>query len=96
MLIFDEATSALDSRTERALQQELLGLARNRTTLIIAHRLSTIVHADQILVMEHGRIVERGTHAKLVAALGVYAQMWELQRRQADDEAAAEPAAEMA
>jgi len=96
MLIFDEATSALDSRTERALQQELLGLARNRTTLIIAHRLSTIVHADQILVMEHGRIVERGTHVKLVAALGVYAQMWELQRRQADDEAAAEPAAEMA
>ena len=96
MLIFDEATSALDSRTERALQQELLGLARNRTTLIIAHRLSTIVHADQVLVMEHGRIVERGTHAKLVAALGVYAQMWELQRRQADDEAAAEPAAEMA
>ncbi|MCC7227783.1 MAG: ABC transporter ATP-binding protein/permease [Burkholderiaceae bacterium] len=97
MLIFDEATSALDSRTERALQQELAGLARNRSTLVIAHRLSTIVHADQILVMEHGRIIERGTHGELVAARGVYAQMWEMQKRQADDEAAeadavAEPA----
>lgn len=84
MLIFDEATSALDSRTERALQQELAGLARNRTTLVIAHRLSTIVHADQILVMEHGRIIERGTHTELVARQGVYTQMWEMQKRQAD------------
>lgn len=85
MLIFDEATSALDSKTERALQHELSGLAQNRTTLIIAHRLSTIVHADQILVMDHGCIVERGTHAELIEAQGVYAQMWQMQRQQADD-----------
>ncbi len=83
MLIFDEATSALDSKTERALQEELSGLARNRTTLIIAHRLSTIVHADQILVMDHGKIVERGTHAELIQAQGAYAQMWHLQKREA-------------
>ncbi len=83
MLIFDEATSALDSKTERALQEELSGLARNRTTLIIAHRLSTIVHADQILVMDHGKIVERGTHAELIQAHGAYAQMWHLQKREA-------------
>ena len=82
MLIFDEATSALDSKTERALQLELSGLAQNRTTLIIAHRLSTIVHADQILVMDHGRIVERGNHAELISANGVYAQMWQMQRQQ--------------
>ena len=82
MLIFDEATSALDSKTERALQEELSGLARNRTTLIIAHRLSTIVHADQILVMDHGRIVERGTHLELIQADGAYAQMWQIQKRE--------------
>ena len=81
MLIFDEATSALDSKTERAFQEELLGLAKNRTTLIIAHRLSTIIHADQILVMEHGQIVERGTHAELLAASGRYAEMWQMQER---------------
>jgi ATP-binding cassette subfamily B protein len=81
MLIFDEATSALDSKTERAFQEELLGLAKNRTTLIIAHRLSTIVHADQILVMEHGQIVERGTHTELLAAAGRYAEMWQMQER---------------
>jgi ATP-binding cassette subfamily B protein len=81
MLIFDEATSALDSKTERAFQEELLGLAKNRTTLIIAHRLSTIVHADQILVMDHGQIVERGTHAELLAANGRYAEMWQMQER---------------
>jgi len=85
MLIFDEATSALDSKTERALQDELSGLAKNRTTLIIAHRLSTIVHADQILVMEHGQIIERGTHLDLIAANGAYAQMWQMQKRQADE-----------
>ncbi len=85
MLIFDEATSALDSKTERAFQEELLGLAKNRTTLIIAHRLSTIVHADQILVMEHGRIVERGTHLELLAAHGRYAEMWQMQERAALD-----------
>jgi len=81
MLLFDEATSALDSKTERALQEEMLGLARNRTTLIIAHRLSTIVHADQILVMDQGRIIERGTHLELVEFNGKYAEMWQMQER---------------
>ena len=85
MLIFDEATSALDSKTERAFQDELLGLAKNRTTLIIAHRLSTIIHADQILVMDHGQIVERGTHAELLAHQGKYAEMWQMQERAALD-----------
>ena len=85
MLVFDEATSALDSKTERALQEELTGLARNRTTLIIAHRLSTIVHADQILVMDQGRVVERGTHQELISLNGVYTQMWQMQKRQGDD-----------
>jgi len=85
MLIFDEATSALDSKTERAFQEELLSLAKNRTTLIIAHRLSTIIHADQILVMEHGQIVERGTHLELLAAQGKYAEMWQMQERAALD-----------
>ena len=81
MLIFDEATSALDSKTERAFQDELLGLAKNRTTLVIAHRLSTIVHADQILVMDHGRIVEKGTHQALLAANGRYTEMWQMQEK---------------
>ena len=81
MLIFDEATSALDSKTERAFQEELLSLAKNRTTLIIAHRLSTIIHADQILVMDRGQIVERGTHEELLAAQGRYAEMWQMQER---------------
>jgi ATP-binding cassette subfamily B protein len=85
MLIFDEATSALDSKTERAFQDELLSLAKNRTTLIVAHRLSTIIHADQILVMEHGQIVERGTHVELLAANGRYAEMWQMQERAALD-----------
>ncbi|MBU3616227.1 ABC transporter ATP-binding protein/permease [Polynucleobacter sp. JS-Polo-80-F4] len=85
MLIFDEATSALDSKTERAFQDELLGLAKNRTTLIIAHRLSTIIHADQILVMDHGQIVERGTHMELLAHQGKYAEMWQMQERAALD-----------
>jgi ATP-binding cassette subfamily B protein len=85
MLIFDEATSALDSKTERAIQEELLNLARNRTTLIIAHRLSTITHADQILVMEQGQIIERGTHAQLLEARGRYAEMWQMQERTAVD-----------
>ena len=85
MLIFDEATSALDSKTERAFQDELLSLAKNRTTLIIAHRLSTIVHADQILVMDYGQIVERGTHPELLAAKGRYSEMWQMQERAALD-----------
>lgn len=79
LLIFDEATSALDSRTERAFQEELFNLARNRTTLIIAHRLSTIVHADQILVMDQGKIIERGTHQQLLQANGRYTSMWQMQ-----------------
>jgi subfamily B ATP-binding cassette protein MsbA len=85
ILILDEATSALDSKTERAFQEELLSLAKNRTTLIIAHRLSTIIHADQILVMEHGQIVERGTHLELLAAQCKYAEMWQMQERAAID-----------
>jgi ATP-binding cassette, subfamily B, heavy metal transporter len=82
ILVFDEATSALDSRTERVIQQELEGISRSRTTLVIAHRLSTVVHADQILVMDHGRIVERGTHGELLQRRGAYAAMWEIQSRE--------------
>ena len=82
ILVFDEATSALDSRTERVIQQELEGISRSRTTLVIAHRLSTVVHADQIVVMDHGRIIERGTHAELLAHRGAYAAMWEIQSRE--------------
>jgi ABC-type transport system involved in Fe-S cluster assembly fused permease/ATPase subunit len=84
IVIFDEATSALDSANERAIQEELKSAARNKTALVIAHRLSTVVDADQILVMEAGRIVERGTHAELLAAEGRYAQMWALQQSGAD------------
>ncbi|MGJ7901705.1 ABCB family ABC transporter ATP-binding protein/permease [Lysobacter sp. 1R34A] len=84
ILIFDEATSALDSKSERAIQSELDRLAIGRTTLVIAHRLSTVMDADQILVMDAGRIIERGTHSQLRALDGVYAQMWELQQRQED------------
>ncbi|WP_347556014.1 ABC transporter ATP-binding protein/permease [Robbsia sp. KACC 23696] len=79
ILILDEATSALDSRAERAIQQALDRVARGRTTLVIAHRLSTVVNAQQILVMDAGRVVERGTHASLLAANGPYAEMWRLQ-----------------
>ena len=82
ILIFDEATSALDSRTEKSIQAELLEIAENRTTLVIAHRLSTIVDADQILVMEHGRIVERGNHRALLELDCVYAAMWAMQQQE--------------
>jgi len=82
ILVFDEATSALDSRTEHAIQEELMRLAQNHTTLVVAHRLSTIVRAHQILVMEHGRIIERGTHESLLRAEGRYAQMWRMQARE--------------
>ncbi len=80
VLVFDEATSALDSANERAIQAELQGVARNKTTLVIAHRLSTVVDAHQILVMEAGRIIERGRHTELLERGGRYAQMWALQQ----------------
>jgi ATP-binding cassette subfamily B protein len=80
VVIFDEATSALDSANERAIQGELKDAARNKTSLVIAHRLSTVVDAHEILVLEHGYIVERGTHAELVARGGVYSGMWALQQ----------------
>lgn len=82
ILIFDEATSALDSRTEKNIQNELKQLSKNRTTLIIAHRLSTIIDADQILVMDKGRIVEQGNHQQLLLVKGIYAQLWEIQQRE--------------
>jgi ATP-binding cassette, subfamily B, heavy metal transporter len=81
-MIFDEATSALDSANERAIQAELKGVAQNKTTLVIAHRLSTVVDAHEILVLEAGRIIERGTHNELLARAGRYAEMWALQREQ--------------
>ncbi len=80
ILMLDEATSALDSYTEKEIQESLERVAENRTTLVIAHRLSTVVHADEILVLDAGRIVERGTHATLLARKGLYAGMWERQR----------------
>jgi len=86
ILVFDEATSALDSQAEQAIQLQLKEIARNRTTLVIAHRLSTVADADQILVMDQGRIVERGTHAQLLAAGTVYAQMWERQLARPDSD----------
>jgi ATP-binding cassette subfamily B protein len=95
LLILDEATSALDSRTEAAIQETLGRLAERRTTIIVAHRLSTIVHADEIVVMDKGRIVERGTHASLVAEGGLYAEMWarqQAEQREAEEAAEAEAA----
>ncbi len=82
ILVFDEATSALDSKTEKIIQGELREISRDRTTLVIAHRLSTIVDADQILVMDHGRIIERGAHRELLAQGGAYTRMWTLQQQQ--------------
>ncbi len=82
MLIFDEATSSLDSKTEKAIQASIESAARGRTTLVIAHRLSTVMNADVILVMDGGRIVERGTHAALIEHEGRYAQMWALQQQE--------------
>jgi ATP-binding cassette subfamily B protein len=84
IMIFDEATSALDSANERAIQAELRSAAANKTTLVIAHRLSTVVDAHEILVLEHGHIVERGSHAQLLALGGTYARMWALQQSGAD------------
>jgi ATP-binding cassette, subfamily B, heavy metal transporter len=83
ILIFDEATSALDSATEQAIQDELARIARGHTTLVIAHRLSTVMDADRILVLDGGRIIERGTHRELLEAGGAYARMWALQQEEA-------------
>jgi ABC-type transport system involved in Fe-S cluster assembly fused permease/ATPase subunit len=87
LMIFDEATSALDTRTEMAIQAELDAASAQRTTLVIAHRLSTVVTADQILVMDHGRIVESGRHAQLLARGGAYARMWALQQHEGESAA---------
>jgi ABC-type transport system involved in Fe-S cluster assembly fused permease/ATPase subunit len=93
ILIFDEATSALDSKSEKAIQAELREIARNRTTLTIAHRLSTIVDADEIVVLDAGRIVERGTHVALLEADGVYARMWRLQQSEVRERSDGSPPA---
>jgi len=79
ILILDEATSALDTESEQLVQQALTNLMKNRTSLVIAHRLTTIQHADQILVMENGHIVERGSHNALLEADGVYAKLCQMQ-----------------
>ena len=83
LIIFDEATSALDSANERAIQAEIRLAARHKTSLVIAHRLSTVVHAFEIVVLDSGRVVERGRHTDLLAAGGTYAQMWALQQEEA-------------
>lgn len=90
IFIFDEATSALDTRTEREILRNLMEVSRGTTTLIIAHRLSTVVHADQIVVLEHGRVIETGTHAGLLASGGAYAELWKAQQRGHRKGAAAE------
>jgi len=84
ILVLDEATSSLDSATERAIQEQLERIAQGRTTLVIAHRLSTVMHADEILVLEHGRVVERGRHAELLERGGRYAELWRHQQRAKD------------
>jgi ATP-binding cassette subfamily B protein len=89
ILIFDEATSALDSETEQGIQAELDRIARGRTTLVIAHRLSTVMDADRIIVLDQGRIVERGTHRELLEQDGAYAQMWSLQLQEEAEHAVA-------
>jgi ATP-binding cassette subfamily B protein len=93
ILIFDEATSALDSKSEQAIQAQLKEIAKQRTTLVIAHRLSTIADAHQILVLDHGRIVERGTHGQLIAQNGLYKQMWDRQLARQDEDLGSKPLA---
>ena len=92
ILILDEATSALDSRTEAAIQETLHDVAARRTCIVIAHRLSTVVDADQIIVLDQGRVAERGTHAQLLRKDGLYAEMWARQQseREAEEAEAAE------
>ena len=90
ILILDEATSALDSRTEAEIQTTLSAIAERRTTIVIAHRLSTIVDADEIVVLDAGQVVERGTHAALLAKNGLYAEMWARKAAEAEDSVAAE------
>ncbi len=92
ILILDEATSALDSRTEAAIQETLRDVAARRTCIVIAHRLSTVVDADQIVVLDEGRVAERGTHAQLLRKNGLYADMWARQQseREAEEAQAAE------
>lgn len=85
IVLFDEATSALDSRTEKSVQDALSALGKNRTCVIIAHRLSTIQHADQILVLDEGRIVERGSHAELIAKQGEYFDLWQTQKMHGEE-----------
>lgn len=89
ILIFDEATSALDSKSEKAIQTALDRIQEGRTTLVIAHRLSTVMDADQILVLDAGRVIEKGTHRELLEAGGTYAQMWTLQQQEPDEPAEA-------
>jgi ABC-type multidrug transport system fused ATPase/permease subunit len=88
ILVLDEATSALDAESEHLVKEALERLMEGRTTLVIAHRLSTIVDADEILVLEHGRIVERGDFRGLIAANGRFAEMWRLQQEQAAEDSA--------
>ncbi len=87
ILVFDEATSSLDSHSEQAILDSLSSAARNHTTLVIAHRLSTVIDADTILVMEHGRLLEQGNHQQLLDQKGLYAQLWELQKQEAEQQA---------
>jgi ATP-binding cassette subfamily B protein len=93
ILVFDEATSALDSHTEKSIQAELAEISRDRTTLVIAHRLSTIVDADEILVLDQGSIVERGSFRELMAANGRFAEMWRLQQEEGRKRAESPPGA---
>ena len=83
IMIFDEATSSLDSNSEQNILEALREVAQSNTTLVIAHRLSTIIDADNIVVLDQGRVVEQGTHASLLSQGGVYAKLWEMQQREA-------------